>query len=158
MRGLSRIRKFPVICVNPRINLRKSAYFYEVKMIKKAVPKKKPVKAKADAPQKEGSEVLMPKLRIKLKAYDHKIIDSSVRQIIDIANRSGVEVVGPVPLPTEVLKYTVNRSTFVHKNAREQFEMRVHKRVIDVLNPNQEIIEALRDLNLPSGVDIEIKI
>ncbi|HLD70310.1 MAG TPA: 30S ribosomal protein S10 [Negativicutes bacterium] len=100
----------------------------------------------------------MPKLRIKLKAYDHKIIDSSVKQIIDIANRSGVEVVGPVPLPTEVLKYTVNRSSFVHKNAREQFEMRVHKRVIDVISPNQEIIEALRDLNLPSGVDISIKI
>ncbi|OGZ64763.1 MAG: 30S ribosomal protein S10 [Candidatus Staskawiczbacteria bacterium RIFCSPLOWO2_01_FULL_40_39] len=100
----------------------------------------------------------MPKLRIKLKAYDHKIIDSSVRQIIDIANRSGVEVVGPVPLPTEILKYTVNRSTFVHKNAREQFEMRVHKRVIDIINPNPEIIEALRDLNLPSGVDITIKI
>jgi len=100
----------------------------------------------------------MGKLRIKLKAYDHKIIDNSVRQIIDIANRSGVEVVGPVPLPTEILKYTVNRSTFVHKNAREQFEMRVHKRIIDVLNPNQDIIEALRDLNLPSGVDITIKI
>jgi small subunit ribosomal protein S10 len=99
----------------------------------------------------------MPKLRIKLKAYDHKIIDNSVRQIIDIANRYGVEVVGPVPLPTEVLKYTVNRSTFVHKNAREQFEMRVHKRIIDI-SPNEEIIEALRDLNLPSGVDISIKI
>ncbi len=107
---------------------------------------------------KEVEGALMPKLRIKLKAYDHKIIDSSVRQIIDIANRSGVEIIGPVPLPTEVLKYTVNRSTFVHKNAREQFEMRVHKRVIDVLSPNQEIIEALRDLNLPSGVDISIKI
>ena len=100
----------------------------------------------------------MPKLRIKLKAYDHKIIDNSVRQIIEIANRYGVDVVGPVPLPTEVLKYTVNRSTFVHKNAREQFEMRVHKRIIDILSPNQEIIEALRDLNLPSGVDISIKI
>ena len=108
--------------------------------------------------QKEEVVAVMPKLRIKLKAYDHKIIDSSVKQIIDIANRSGVEVVGPVPLPTEVLKYTVNRSTFVHKNAREQFEMRVHKRIIDVLSPNQEIIEALRDLNLPSGVDISIKI
>src|SRR3989338_5233387 len=82
--------------------------------------------------QKEEVVAVMPKLRIKLKAYDHKIIDSSVKQIIDIANRSGVEVVGPVPLPTEVLKYTVNRSTFVHKNAREQFEMRVHKRIIDV--------------------------
>jgi len=98
------------------------------------------------------------KLRIKLKAYDHKIIDNSARQIIDIANRCGVEVLGPVPLPTEILKYTVNRSSFVHKNAREQFEMRVHKRVIDILNPNQDIIESLRDLNLPSGVDITVKI
>jgi len=114
-------------------------------------------KAKPVAP-KEQAEVSISKLRIKLKAYDHKVIDSSVKQIIDIANRAGVEVVGPVPLPTEVLKYTVNRSTFVHKNAREQFEMRVHKRIIDVLNPNQDIIEALRDLNLPSGVDISIKI
>ncbi|MFH1968044.1 MAG: 30S ribosomal protein S10 [bacterium] len=97
-------------------------------------------------------------MRIKLKAYDHKIIDNSSRQIIDIANRYGAEVVGPIPLPTEILKYTVNRSSFVHKNAREQFEMRVHKRMIDILNPNQDIIEALRDLNLPSGVDITIKI
>ena len=86
-------------------------------------------------------------LRIKVRAYDAKIIDNSVKQIIDIANRSGVQIIGPVPLPTEVLKYTVNRSTFVHKNAREQFEMRVHKRIIDVVSPNQEIIEALRDLN-----------
>jgi small subunit ribosomal protein S10 len=108
--------------------------------------------------EKKEEGAAIPKLRIKLKAYDHKIIDNSVKQIIDIANRSGVEVVGPVPLPTEVLKYTVNRSTFVHKNAREQFEMRVHKRIIDILNPNEQIIEALRDLNLPSGVDISIKI
>ncbi|MBI1866188.1 MAG: 30S ribosomal protein S10 [Candidatus Staskawiczbacteria bacterium] len=104
------------------------------------------------------SEDVKPKLRIKLRSYDHKIIDNSARQIIDIANRYGVEVIGPVPLPAEVLKFTVNRSTFVHKNAREQFEMRVHKRMIDILTPNQEIIEALRDLNLPSGVDIAIKI
>ncbi len=132
---------------------------------KTTTPKKKAVK-KAETAQpvltekqaKEEAQAAFPKLRIKLKAYDHKIIDSSVRQIIDIANRYGVEVVGPVPLPTEVLKYTVNRSTFVHKNAREQFEMRVHKRIIDILNPNAEIIEALRDLNLPSGVDIAIKI
>ncbi|OGZ79044.1 MAG: 30S ribosomal protein S10 [Candidatus Staskawiczbacteria bacterium RIFOXYB2_FULL_32_9] len=100
----------------------------------------------------------MQKLRIKLKAYDHKIIDSSAKQIIDIANRFGASVLGPIPLPTEILKYTVNRSTFIHKNAREQFEMRVHKRVIDILNPAADIIEALRDLNLPSGVDIAIKI
>ena len=108
--------------------------------------------------EKSASEEVKPKLRIKLRAYDHKIIDNSARQIIDIANRYGVEVIGPVPLPTEILKYIVNRSSFVHKNAREQFEMRVHKRMIDILSPNQEIIEALRDLNLPSGVDIAIKI
>ena len=121
------------------------------------VKKKKIVKKEMDTP-KEESQVSLSKIRIKLKAYDHKIIDSSVKQIIDIANRSGVEVIGPVPLPTEVLKYTVNRSSFVHKNAREQFEMRVHKRIIDILNPNPDIIESLRDLNLPSGVDITLKI
>ncbi|KKQ23482.1 MAG: 30S ribosomal protein S10 [Parcubacteria group bacterium GW2011_GWA2_37_10] len=107
--------------------------------------------------EKEAPETRQ-KLRIKLKAYDHKIIDNSARQIIDIANRYGAEVVGPVPLPTEILKFTVNRSTFVHKDAREQFEMRVHKRIIDIISPNADIIEALRDLNLPSGVDITIKI
>jgi small subunit ribosomal protein S10 len=125
-------------------------------MIKKSVARKKAVQPNAEA--KSAEVVVMPKLRIKLKAYDHKIIDNSVRQIIDIANRYGVEVVGPVPLPTEILKYTVNRSTFIHKNAREQFEMRVHKRIVDILSPNEGIIEALRDLNLPSGVDISIKI
>ena len=124
--------------------------------VKKPVTKKKSTKDQSSTATAVSQT--MPKLRIKLKAYDHKIIDNSVRQIIEIANRYGVDVVGPVPLPTEVLKYTVNRSTFVHKNAREQFEMRVHKRIIDILSPNQEIIEALRDLNLPSGVDISIKI
>ena len=116
---------------------------------------KKPVEEKVEKPTEA---VALQKLRIKLKAYDHKIIDSSAKQIIDIANRFGATVVGPIPLPTEILKYTVNRSTFIHKNAREQFEMRVHKRVIDILNPAGDIIEALRDLNLPSGVDIAIKI
>ena len=118
---------------------------------RKRTKAKEPASAKATAgKEKAVVEQTLPKLRIKLRAYD--------RQIIDIANRYGVEVVGPVPLPTEILKFTVNRSSFIHKNAREQFEMRVHKRVIDILNPNQEIIEALRDLNLPSGVDITIKI
>ncbi len=126
---------------------------------RKRTKAKEPASAKATAgKEKAVVEQTLPKLRIKLRAYDHKIIDNSARQIIDIANRYGVEVVGPVPLPTEILKFTVNRSSFIHKNAREQFEMRVHKRVIDILNPNQEIIEALRDLNLPSGVDITIKI
>src|SRR5258706_11295649 len=126
--------------------------------VKKIVSRKKIVEPKVTDAKEEKQSTAIPKLRIKLKAYDHKIIDNSVRQIVDIANRHGIEVVGPVPLPTEVLKYTVNRSTFVHKNAREQFEMRVHKRIIDILSPNEEIIEALRDLNLPSGVDISIKI
>ncbi len=113
---------------------------------------------KKDSAEKAESPLAGQKLRIKLRAYDHKIIDNSARQIIDIASRYGVEVIGPTPLPTEILKYTVNRSSFVHKNAREQFEMRVHKRIIDIVSPNADIIEALRDLNLPSGVDITIKI
>ena len=103
-----------------------------------------------------GGEVSQ-RLRIKIKAYDSKIIDSSCRQIVDIALRNGAEVVGPVPLPTEIHKYTVNRSTFVHKNAREQLEMRSHKRLVDILNPNPKIIDALMNLNLPAGVDVEIK-
>ena len=97
------------------------------------------------------------KLRLRIKAYDHKLIDNSCRQIIDSVKRYDAEVVGPIPLPTEIKKYTVNRSTFVHKDSREQFELRVHKRLIDILNPNQELIEALSKLNLPAGVDIEIK-
>jgi len=103
-------------------------------------------------------EEIKPKLRIKLRAYDHKVIDNSARQIVDVALRHGATVLGPVPLPTEIHKYTVNRSTFVHKDAREQFEMRIHKRLIDVLSPNPKVIDALMSLNLPAGVDIEIKI
>lgn len=98
-----------------------------------------------------------PKLRIKLRAYDHKVIDNSAKQIVETALRYGAEVLGPVPLPTEINKYTVNRSSFIHKDAREQFEMRIHKRLIDILNPNQKVIDALMNLNLPAGVDIEIK-
>lgn len=92
-----------------------------------------------------------------MRAYDSKIIDNSVKQIVDTAVRNGAQVVGPVPLPTETHKYTVNRSTFVHKNAREQYEMRVHKRLIDILGPTPKTINALTNLNLPAGVDIEIK-
>jgi len=97
------------------------------------------------------------KLRIRIRAYDNKVIDSSVRQIVDTARRYGGNIVGPVPLPTEIRKYTVNRSTFVHKNAREQFEIRVHKRIIDILDPTPKIVDALTNLNLPAGVDIEVK-
>jgi small subunit ribosomal protein S10 len=97
------------------------------------------------------------KLRIRVRAYEHKILDSSVKQIIDTASRFDAKVVGPIPLPTEIKKYTVNRSTFVYKDAREQFEMRMHKRVIDILNPSPKVIEALTNLSLPSGVNIDVK-
>lgn len=97
------------------------------------------------------------KLRLRIKAYDHKLIDNSSRQIVEAAKRFDAEVVGPIPLPTEIKKYTVNRSTFIDKNSREQFELRVHKRLIDILNPSRALIESLSTLNLPAGVDIEIK-
>ncbi|MEY2665442.1 MAG: ribosomal protein small subunit ribosomal protein [Candidatus Parcubacteria bacterium] len=97
------------------------------------------------------------KLRIRVQAYEHKILDASVKQIIDTATRFDAKVVGPIPLPTQIKKYTVNRSTFVHKDAREQFEMRTHKRVIDILNPGPKVVEALTNLSLPSGVNIDVK-
>jgi len=102
-------------------------------------------------------EEVKSRLRIKLRAYDHKVIDNSTRQIVETALRYGVEILGPVPLPTETHKYTVNRSSFIHKDSREQFEMRVHKRLVDILNPTPKVIDALMSLTLPAGVDIEIK-
>lgn len=116
---------------------------------KKAAPKKAPKVAKAD---------VISKLRIRVRAYEYKILDLSVKQIIDTALRYDAKVEGPIPLPTEIKKYTVNRASFVYKNAREQFEMRVHKRVIDILNPTPKIMEALTNLSLPSGVNIDVKI
>ncbi len=100
---------------------------------------------------------LKTRIRIKIRAYDNKVIDQSVRQIIETTKRYDAEIRGPVPLPTEMHKYTVNRSTFVHKDAREQYEMRVHKRLIDIINPSAKVIDALTNLDLPAGVDIEIK-
>ena len=97
------------------------------------------------------------KLRIRVRAYDHKILDASIKQIMDTALRFDAKVVGPIPLPTEIKKYTVNRSSFVFKDAREQFEMRVHKRVVDIMNPMPKVIEALTNLSLPSGVSIDVK-
>jgi len=102
-------------------------------------------------------EAVQPKLRLKIKSYDHRLIDNSSRQIIETAIRNGSEILGPIPLPTEIRRYTVNRSTFVHKESREQFEIRVHKRVVDILNPTQKVIESLSNLNLPAGVEIELK-
>ena len=97
------------------------------------------------------------KIRIRLKAYDYRIIDKSARKIIETAERTGAQVIGPIPLPTEKNKITVLKSSFVHKDAREQFEMRIHKRLIDVLDPNAKTIDSLMSLDLPAGVDIEIK-
>ena len=102
----------------------------------------------------------MPKqrIRIRLKAFDHRILDQSAEQIVDTAERTGAAVAGPVPLPTRIEKYTVIRGPFIDKDSREQFEMRTHKRLIDVLEPTSKTIDALTRLNLPAGVDIEIKL
>lgn len=97
------------------------------------------------------------KLKIRLKGYDHKVLDNSCRQIIETASRYGITVMGPVPLPTKTHRYTVNRSTFVHKASKEQFEMRIHKRLIEMLSPTPELVDSLMRLSLPAGVEIEIK-
>jgi small subunit ribosomal protein S10 len=96
-------------------------------------------------------------LRIRVRAYESKILDRSVKQIMDTAAKFEAETRGPIPLPTEIKKYTVNRSSFVYKDAREQFETRIHKRLIDIINPSPKVIEALTNMNLPSGVDIDVK-
>ena len=128
---------------------------------KKAVAKKvaapKAPRAKAVTKKAAAPAPVEHKLRIRVRAYEHKILDLSVKQIMDTAARFDAVVVGPVPLPTEIKRWTVNRSTFVYKDAREQFEMRVHKRLIDILNPSPKVIEALTNLNLPSGVTIDVK-
>ena len=97
------------------------------------------------------------KLRIRVRAYESKVLDASVKQIIDTARRFEAVILGPIPLPTEIKRYTVNRASFVYKDAREQFEMRVHKRLIDVFEPTPKTIDSLMNLSLPAGCDVEIK-
>ncbi len=109
------------------------------------------------AKTKASKDAVQSMLRIRVRAYENKILDSSVKQIIDTATRYDAVVRGPIPLPTEIKKYTVNRSTFIYKDSREQFEMRVHKRLIDIENPSPKVIEALTNLSMPSGVDIDVK-
>ncbi len=109
------------------------------------------------ATTKSARDAAKQTIRIKLKAYDYRVIDRSAKKIIEAAERTGAIIAGPIPLPTEKSLVTVNRSTFVHKDAREQFEIRVHKRIIDVLDPNPKTLDALMNLDLPAGVDIEIK-
>jgi small subunit ribosomal protein S10 len=129
--------------------VKKTAKKAAKKAVKKVVAKKTAKKAVATSG--------VDRLRISVRAYEHRVLDRAVKQIIDTAARHNAEVVGPVPLPTDIRKYTVNRSTFVHKDAREQFEMRVHKRLIDILNPAPKVIEALTNIDLPSGVSIDVK-
>ncbi len=109
------------------------------------------------AVKKKSVEEVKPRIRIKIKAYDHKVIDRSARQIVETAERTGAEVSGPVPLPTRIKKFTVNKSTFVHKDSRDQYEMRIHKRLIDIYNPTPKTIDDLTNLDLPAGVDVEVK-
>ena len=97
------------------------------------------------------------RIRIKLKAYDHRILDNAVTKIVETIKRGGGEISGPVPLPTEIEKFTILRAVHKYKDSREQFEMRTHKRLIDVKNPSKEVMDALTRLDLPSGVDIQIK-
>jgi len=130
---------------------------------KKRVIKSKTTKAPKAPKTTKTSETtkakkVVSRLRIRVRAYESKILDVSVKQIIDTALRYEAEIQGPIPLPTEIKKYTVNRSAFVYKDAREQFEMRIHRRLIDILNPTPKIIEALTNLSLPSGVNIDVKL
>jgi len=112
----------------------------------------------APAPRsRKKADAGIHRLRIKVRAYEHAILDKSVKQIIDTAARYSAEVVGPVPLPIDIKKYTVNRAAFIDKDSREQFEMRIHKRMIDILNPAPKVIEALTNIDLPSGVSIDVK-
>jgi small subunit ribosomal protein S10 len=116
--------------------------------------KKIPVSSRKN---EEESEEGKQKIRIKIRAYDHKIIDQSTQTIMDTVERTGAKVLGPIPLPTEKKKYTVMKSSFVHKDSREQYEMRIHKRLLDILDPGPKTIDSLQNLNLPAGVDVEIK-
>lgn len=112
-------------------------------------------KRKEDATAEESA--VSPRIRIKLKAYDHKLIDQSARQIMEAVERDGAKVSGPSPLPTSKKKYTVNRSTFVHKKSRDQYEIRVHKRLIDIVQVTPRTVDTLMSLNLPAGVDVAMK-
>jgi small subunit ribosomal protein S10 len=104
-----------------------------------------------------AKEAAGPKLRLRIQSYDHKLVDNTAKQIIETAERNEADLKGPIPLPVSLRKYTVNRAQNIDKNSREQFELRVHKRLVDILNPNPKIIESLSNLNLPAGVDVELK-
>ena len=121
------------------------------KILNSSVEENKPEETKA------ADEEVQQRVRIRIRAYDHKIIDQSTRTIMETAIRTGATVKGPIPLPTEKKKYTVNRSTFVHKDSREQYEIRIHNRLIDIINPTPKAIDSMMNLKLPAGVDVEVK-
>ncbi len=116
---------------------------------------KAPAKARASRGAKKSAGP--SRLRIRVRAYEHGVLDGATKQIIDVAARHNAEVIGPVPLPIDIKKYTVNRAAFIDKDSREQFEMRIHKRMIDIMNPEPKVIEALTNIDLPSGVSIDVK-
>lgn len=118
--------------------------------------KKIPSQGKQGKNEKQEEEIKQ-RIRLKIKAYDHKIIDQTTKTIMETAQRTGALITGPVPLPTEKKRYTVMKSTFVHKDSREQYEIRIHKRLLDIIDPTPKTVEALTNLNLPAGVDVEIK-
>jgi small subunit ribosomal protein S10 len=128
---------------------------------KKRTPRAKTAKPAGDVSAAPSPRVKKAdathRLRIKVRAYEHAVLDGAVKQIIDVAQRHNAEVIGPVPLPIDIRKYTVNRAAFIDKDSREQFEMRIHKRMIDILNPAPKVIEALTNIDLPSGVSIDVK-
>ena len=97
-------------------------------------------------------------IRLRFRSYDHNLLDKSLKQIVDLLQKEGIEVKGPIPLPTEIKKYTVHRSPFIYKKSMEQFEMRIHKRILDILNPSSRILELFNSLDLPAGVEVEIKV
>jgi len=104
--------------------------------------------------QKEEKQII----RLRFRSYDHNLLDKSLKQIVELLKKEDVEIKGPIPLPTEIKKYTVHRSPFIYKKSMEQFEMRIHKRIIDIINPSPRILEIFNSLDLPAGVEVEIKI
>ena len=128
-----------------------------VKATKTKAGSKKETSSKSKVLKESASAPERSKVRVRVSAYEHKILDASVRQIMDTALRYDASIEGPIPLPTGIKKYTVNRGSFIDKNAREQFEMRIHRRLIDIVNPSQKVIEALTNLSLPSGVNVDVK-
>lgn len=131
------------------------------KVAKKRAPRAKTATKAGDTsaatPRAKKHADATHRLRIRVRAYEHGVLDGAVKQIIDVAARHNATVVGPVPLPIDIKKYTVNRASFIDKDSREQFEMRIHKRMIDILNPAAKVIEALTNIDLPSGVSIDVK-